>query len=160
MVVIRLARGGSKKRPFYRIVVADKRSPRDGKYIERVGFFNPVASGKEEALRMDLERVDHWVSKGAQPSDRVVSLIKDAKNPEAKKARDEKKSKKASEKKAAKEKAELAAIEAEQKAKAAEEAEAKAKEEAEAKAKAAEEAKAKKEEPKAEEPKAEEKKGE
>ena len=160
MVVIRLARGGSKKRPFYRIVVADKRSPRDGKYIERVGFFNPVASGKEETLRMDLERVDHWVSKGAQPSDRVVSLIKDAKNPEAKKARDEKKSKKASEKKAAKEKAELAAIEAEQKAKAAEEAEAKAKEEAEAKAKAAEEAKAKKEEPKAEEPKAEEKKGE
>ena len=94
MVVIRLARGGSKKRPFYRIVVADKRAPRDGRYIERLGFFNPVASGQEERLRLDLDRVEHWVSKGAQPSDRVASLIKDAKNPEARKAKDEKKLKK------------------------------------------------------------------
>ena len=78
MVVIRMARGGSKKRPFYRLVVADKRARRDGRYIERVGFFNPVAAGQEERLRLDLERVDHWVSQGAQPSDRVKSLIKEA----------------------------------------------------------------------------------
>ena len=145
MVVIRLARGGSKKRPFYRIVVADKRAPRDGRYIERLGFFNPVASGQEERLRLDLDRVEHWVSKGAQPSDRVASLIKDAKNPEARKAKDEKKAKKAADKKAAKQKAELDAIKAEEKSKAeAEKAEAKAAAEAE---KAAAE--------KAEEPKAE-----
>jgi small subunit ribosomal protein S16 len=141
MVVIRLARGGSKKRPFYRIVVADKRSPRDGRYIERVGFFNPVASGNEEVLRMDLERVDHWVSKGAQPSDRVVSLIKDAKNPEAKKARDDKRAKKALSKKEDKAKAELAKAEEEAKAKAEEEAKAKAEEEAKADDKKVEEGK-------------------
>ncbi len=79
MVVIRLARGGSKKRPFYHIVAADKRMPRDGRYIELLGFFNPVASGQEEELRLDLARVDHWVGNGAQPSDRVHSLIKQAK---------------------------------------------------------------------------------
>lgn len=78
MVVIRMARGGAKKRPFYRLVVADKRSPRDGRYIERVGFFNPVASGQEERLRLDLERVDHWISQGAKPSDRLQTLIKEA----------------------------------------------------------------------------------
>ncbi|MCP4433636.1 MAG: 30S ribosomal protein S16 [Gammaproteobacteria bacterium] len=76
MVSIRLARGGSKKRPFYHVVVSDSRSPRDGRYIERVGFFNPKARGQEEELRLDNERIDYWVSKGAQPSERVASLIK------------------------------------------------------------------------------------
>ena len=78
MVVIRMARGGAKKRPFYRIVVADKRSPRDGKFIERLGFFNPVAKGAEERLKLDLAKVQEWIAKGAQPSDRVASLIKEA----------------------------------------------------------------------------------
>lgn len=79
MVVIRLARTGSKKRPFYHLSVADQRFPRDGRFIERVGFFNPVARGQEERLRVDLERVEYWISKGAQPSDRVAKLLKDAK---------------------------------------------------------------------------------
>lgn len=78
MVVIRMARGGAKKRPFYRLVVADKRMPRDGRYIERVGFFNPTATGAEERLRLDLGRIDHWVAQGAQPSDRLKNLIKEA----------------------------------------------------------------------------------
>ncbi len=77
MVVIRMARGGSKGRPFYRVVVADKRFPRDGRYIERVGFFNPVAAGPEERLRLDIERIEHWIAQGAQPSDRVTSLVKE-----------------------------------------------------------------------------------
>ena len=76
MVSIRLARGGSKKRPFYHVVVSDSRSPRDGRYIERVGFFNPKARGQEEGLRLDSDRIDYWVSQGAQPSERVASLIK------------------------------------------------------------------------------------
>ena len=79
MVTIRLARGGSKKRPFYHMVVTDKRNARDGRFIERVGFFNPVATGQEERIRVDLERVDHWVGEGAQLSDRVKKLIKDNK---------------------------------------------------------------------------------
>ena len=66
MVSIRLSRGGSKKRPFYHIVAADHRKPRDGRYIERLGFFNPIAVEGEEATRIDLERVDYWVSVGAQ----------------------------------------------------------------------------------------------
>ena len=78
MVIIRLARGGSKKRPFYHITVADKRAKRDGRYIERVGFYNPRASGGEVPLRVDLERVQFWVNQGAQPSDRVKSLIRRA----------------------------------------------------------------------------------
>ena len=78
MVTIRLARTGAKKRPFYHIVVADSRKPRDGRYIERVGFFNPVAKGGEERLRLETARVDHWVSTGAQPTDRVAQLIKEA----------------------------------------------------------------------------------
>ncbi len=84
MVTIRLARGGAKKRPFYGIMVADsRRSPR-GRFIERVGFFNPRAVGGEERLRIDAERVEYWVSKGAQPSDRVASLLKmHAAGPEA-----------------------------------------------------------------------------
>jgi small subunit ribosomal protein S16 len=83
MVVIRLARGGSKKRPFYSINVADVRMPRDGRFIERVGFFNPVARGQEERLRVDLERVEYWIGKGAQPTDRVAKLLKDVKKAEA-----------------------------------------------------------------------------
>ena len=78
MVVIRLARGGSKKRPFYHVVVADKRCKRDGRYIERVGFFNPIAAGNEERLRIDTDRVQHWVSQGAQPSERVAKLLEQA----------------------------------------------------------------------------------
>jgi len=78
MVVIRLARSGSKKRPFYHISVADSRNARDGRFIERVGFFNPVARGQEERLRIDNERVEYWVSKGAQLSDRVAKLVKEA----------------------------------------------------------------------------------
>jgi small subunit ribosomal protein S16 len=77
MVTIRLARAGAKKRPFYHIVVADSRRARDGRYIERVGFFNPIATGGEERLRIDRGRVDHWVSHGAQASDRVSRLLKD-----------------------------------------------------------------------------------
>ena len=76
MVVIRLARWGKKNAPFYHIVVADKRSPRDGRNIEKVGFYNPVASGQAEELRIDMERINYWLSQGAQPSDRVRDLIK------------------------------------------------------------------------------------
>ncbi|NVK23558.1 MAG: 30S ribosomal protein S16 [Gammaproteobacteria bacterium] len=79
MVSIRLARGGAKKRPFYSIVVADSRRSRDGRFIEKVGFFNPIASGQEEKLRIDLDRIEHWVGVGAQVSDRVAKLVKDAK---------------------------------------------------------------------------------
>jgi small subunit ribosomal protein S16 len=75
MVSIRLARGGAKKRPFYHIVVTDSRNRRDGRYIERVGFFNPVARGAEEPLRIDLERIDYWISQGAKASDRVSKLV-------------------------------------------------------------------------------------
>ena len=78
MVKIRLSRGGAKKRPFYHIVVADIRRARDGRYIERIGFFNPMATGGEERLRLDRGRVDHWVGKGAQPTARVAKLMKDA----------------------------------------------------------------------------------
>ncbi|MFY1027040.1 30S ribosomal protein S16 [Actinobacillus seminis] len=78
MVTIRLTRGGAKKRPFYQIVVADSRSPRDGRFIERVGFFNPLATGKAERLRVNLDRVNHWVGQGASLSDRVASLVKEA----------------------------------------------------------------------------------
>ena len=76
MVTIRLQRGGAKKRPFYQVVVADSRFARDGRFIERVGFFNPIASGTEEQTRIDLERINHWVSQGASLSDRVASLVK------------------------------------------------------------------------------------
>lgn len=79
MVVIRLSRGGSKKRPFYQVVVADSRFPRDGRFIERVGYFNPLASGQAKRLELNLEAVEAWVAKGAQLSDRVQSLVKEAK---------------------------------------------------------------------------------
>ena len=78
MVVIRLSRGGSKKRPFYHVTVTDRRESRDGRFIERVGFFNPIARGQEERLRIDVEAVERWVAKGAQVSPRVASLLKDA----------------------------------------------------------------------------------
>ncbi|MDO6513749.1 MULTISPECIES: 30S ribosomal protein S16 [Neptuniibacter] len=79
MVTIRLSRGGAKKRPFYHISVADSRNARDGRFIERVGFFNPTARGQEEGLRIDLDRVEYWQSKGAQLSERVAKLVKEAK---------------------------------------------------------------------------------
>lgn len=78
MVTIRLARGGSKKRPFYHLTVTNSRSARDGRFIERVGFFNPIASGQEERLRVDLARVDYWIGTGASVSERVESLLKEA----------------------------------------------------------------------------------
>ncbi|WP_043529213.1 30S ribosomal protein S16 [Litchfieldella xinjiangensis] len=78
MVTIRLARGGAKKRPFYHLAVSDSRKSRDGRFIERVGFFNPVARGQEERLRVDLDRVAHWQSQGAQVSARVSQLLKEA----------------------------------------------------------------------------------
>lgn len=73
MVVIRLARGGAKKKPFYRVVVADKRMPRDGRFIEQVGTYDPRA--KEHSFRLKLDRVDHWLGQGAQPSERVAHII-------------------------------------------------------------------------------------
>jgi small subunit ribosomal protein S16 len=79
MVVIRLTRGGSKKRPFFNIVAADSRNRRDGRFLERVGFYNPVASGSAEGLRVSHDRVDYWVSHGAQVSPTVARLIKQAK---------------------------------------------------------------------------------
>ncbi|HIW07636.1 MAG TPA: 30S ribosomal protein S16 [Candidatus Ignatzschineria merdigallinarum] len=84
MVTIRLARGGSKKRPFYQIVVADQRNSVTGKYIERLGFFNPIAKGGEKRLELSQDRVDYWVGVGAQPSERVASLIREAKRAAAK----------------------------------------------------------------------------
>ncbi len=78
MVTIRLARHGSKKNPFYHITVADKAASRDGRFVERVGFYNPVAKGQAEGLRVDLDRVDYWLSVGAQPSDIVKKLVKQA----------------------------------------------------------------------------------
>ncbi len=78
MVTIRLSRGGAKKKPFYHIVVADSRFPRDGRFIERLGFFNPVAQGQAETLRVDLERADYWLGQGAQASDTVGTLLKQA----------------------------------------------------------------------------------
>ena len=76
MVTIRLSRGGAKKRPFYHIVVTDSRNRRDGRYIERLGFFNPVATGQEQDLKIDLARADYWLAQGAKPSDRVAGLLK------------------------------------------------------------------------------------
>jgi small subunit ribosomal protein S16 len=78
MVVIRLARGGAKKRPFYNIVVADSRHRRDGRFIERVGFYNPIAGDREEALRLSLDRIEHWRHRGAKLSDTVAGLVKRA----------------------------------------------------------------------------------
>lgn len=76
MVTIRLSRTGAKKKPFYHVVVTDSRNARDGRYIERLGFFNPMAKGGEERLRIALDRIDHWVGQGAQTSERVGDLLK------------------------------------------------------------------------------------
>lgn len=76
MVRIRLSRGGSKKRPFYHIVVTDHRNRRDGRCTERVGFFNPVAKGGETRLQIDTDRVEYWLGKGAKASERVANLVK------------------------------------------------------------------------------------
>jgi len=76
MVSIRLARAGAKKRPFYHIVVTDSRSRRDGRYIERLGFFNPIATGQDQELQLDLERANYWLAQGAQASETVAKLIK------------------------------------------------------------------------------------
>lgn len=78
MVTIRLSRGGAKKRPFYHVTVTDSRNARDGRFIERVGFFNPVARGKEERLRIDAERIAYWQGQGALLSERVAKLVKEA----------------------------------------------------------------------------------
>ncbi|HIE90286.1 MAG TPA: 30S ribosomal protein S16 [Methylophilaceae bacterium] len=125
MVVIRLSRGGSKKTPFFNLVVADSRNRRDGRFIERVGFYNPSASGQAEALRVDHARIDYWTGVGAQPSDTVKRLIKlHATGPEGMakaKAKDEAKAEAAKAKVAAAEaaKAKAAADAAEAEAKAA-----------------------------------------
>ena len=113
MVKIRLARAGAKKRPFFHITVADSRRARDGKFIERVGFYNPVAKGKEVELEINLERIDYWVSKGAEVSDRVSNLIKqNSETPEQTEARIAKKEKKREAKRARKAVAEAPAEEA------------------------------------------------
>ena len=78
MVKLRLKRMGKKGAPFYRIVAADSRSPRDGRFIERIGFFNPTAQGQAEKIRLDADRYAHWVAQGAQPSERVASIAKQA----------------------------------------------------------------------------------
>ena len=80
MVTIRLSRGGAKKKPVYHITVSDSRRSRDGRFIERIGFFNPVARGKEEKLRLDLDRMAYWRSQGAQVSPRVAALANDVQN--------------------------------------------------------------------------------
>ena len=76
MVTIRLARAGAKKRPFYHIVVTDSRNRRDGRYIERLGFYNPIATGQEVVLQLDHDRAQYWLSQGAKASERVASLLK------------------------------------------------------------------------------------
>ena len=145
MVIIRLARSGAKKNPYYFITVADERRPRDGSFIERLGFFNPTARGQEERLRVDLDKINEWVSKGAQLSDRVQYLVKEAMlSPEELKAKMDARKAKADAKKAAIE------------AKLAKEAEEKAAEEAAEAAETAEEAPAEEAPVEAEEAPAEE----
>ena len=78
MVKIRLSRGGAKKRPFYHIIVTDSRSARDGRNIERVGFYNPVAAGEEKRVELSVERIQHWIGQGAQMTDKVADLYKQA----------------------------------------------------------------------------------
>jgi len=76
MIVIRLSRTGNKKRPFYHVVLADKRSPRDGRYVERLGFFNPIANGEAVEMKLNLKRIEYWVTNGAQVSGKIHYLIK------------------------------------------------------------------------------------
>lgn len=142
MLKIRLARSGAKKRPYYPIVVADSRTARDGRYVESLGFFNPIAAGGEERLRLDVERVDYWVDNGAQLSERVSTLLKEAKlGPEevAKRRAEQAAKKQAAKEATAKAKADAEAAEAKAAADA-EAAEAKAAAEAEAAEKAEAEA--------------------
>ena len=95
MLTIRLARTGAKKRPFFHITVADSRMPRDGRFIERIGYFNPIAKGKEVRLEINQERVDFWIGKGAKASNRVLNLFKEnIETPEEKTKREEKKERK------------------------------------------------------------------
>jgi small subunit ribosomal protein S16 len=137
MVIIRLARGGAKKNPFYSVVVADSRNRRDGRFIERVGFYNPLAKEGQEGLRLDGARISHWQSHGARLSDCVARLVKlHAKGPEAMLAAKQKETAKAAEKKSAAAAAEAAKLKAAAEAKAKEEAEAKAAAEAGAAAEA------------------------
>ena len=94
MLKIRLARAGAKKKPFFHITVADSRMPRDGRFIERIGYFNPISRGKEVRLEVNQVRIDYWISKGAQVSERVLTLIKENnETPEKKIKREEKKGK-------------------------------------------------------------------
>lgn len=83
MVTIRLARHGAKKNPFFHVTVADRAAKRDGRFIERIGFYNPVARGRDERMRIDLDRVDYWLSRGAQPTDRAKQLIASARRAQA-----------------------------------------------------------------------------
>jgi len=110
MLTIRLSRGGAKKRPFYSVVVADSRNPRDGRFIEHVGFFNPIAKGGEVRLKLNDERLSYWVSTGATLSPRVSTLLEEnAAGPEAVAAAKERKKSKLQAKKAAKKAKEAAA---------------------------------------------------
>ena len=94
MLTIRLARAGAKKRPFFHITVADSRKPRDGRFVERIGYFNPISSGKEVRLEINQDRIDYWLSQGAQVSDRVLTLIKEKnETPEEKAKREQEKEK-------------------------------------------------------------------
>jgi small subunit ribosomal protein S16 len=139
MVIIRLARGGAKKNPFYSVVVADSRNRRDGRFIERVGFYNPLAKGAQEGLRLDEARISHWQSHGARLSDCVARLVKlHAKGPEGMQAVKQKDAAKAEAVKAKAAAAEAAKLKAAADAKAAEEAAAAAEAKAAAEAQAAE----------------------
>ncbi|WWO95639.1 MAG: 30S ribosomal protein S16 [Candidatus Dasytiphilus stammeri] len=80
MIIVRLARHGAKKKPFYKVVVTDKRNPRNGRFIERVGFFNPIANNRDKVLLLNLDRIVYWINQGAQLSERVHYLIKKHKN--------------------------------------------------------------------------------
>ena len=157
MVVVRLAKSGAKKNPYYFITVADSRKPRDGAFIERLGFFNPSAKGSEERMRFNVERLDHWISQGAQLSDKVSELAKDARlsSDELQAKLDAKIDKRAQKKEAIKAQ-KIAELEAKAKEAAEEEAkaevEAPAEEAAEAEAPAEEEAKAEAEAPAEEAP--------
>ena len=123
MVVVRLAKSGAKKNPYYFITVADSRKPRDGAFIERLGFFNPSAKGSEERMRLNIERLDHWIGQGAQLSDKVKELAKDARlSPDELQEKLERKKEKRDKKKEAIKAKKVAELEA--KAKEAEEAEA------------------------------------
>ena len=150
MVVVRLAKSGAKKNPYYFITVADSRKPRDGAFIERLGFFNPSAKGSEERMRFNVERLDHWISQGAQLSDRVKELAKDARlSPEDLQSKLDTKKEKRNQKKEAIKAKKIAELEAQAK----ENEEAKA---AEEESQVAEEASAEEEAPAAEETPAEE----